>query len=178
MLASLISAMTLVPLFFHLFKPKEKKELKINDLLDGMRAGYDTMERKLLHHKKLCVLVSVLLLVLSFFLTHSCLRHPHIFLPFLFSLQTLPCILCCALQIHGFFFFVVTYILMHLMQNPKKNTEKYDKSVFLPVFIPLTSIFIMFTFISIGESVSLPSSLDWMVVVSAVFFTDGKSAHV
>ena len=42
-------------------------------------------------------------------------------------------------------FFVVTYILMHLMQNPKKNTEKYDKSVFLP------------------------SSLDWMVVVSAVF---------
>ncbi|NBJ96275.1 ATP-binding protein [bacterium 1xD8-48] len=66
-------------------------------------------------------------------------------------------------------FFVVTYILMHLMQNPKKNTEKYDKSVFLPVFIPLTSIFIMFTFISIGESVSLPSSLDWMVVVSAVF---------
>ncbi len=69
MLASLISAMTLVPLFFHLFKPKEKKELKINDLLDGMRAGYDTMERKLLHHKKLCVLVSVLLLVLSFFLT-------------------------------------------------------------------------------------------------------------
>ena len=66
-------------------------------------------------------------------------------------------------------FFVVTYILMHLMQNPKKNTEKYDKSVFLLVFIPLTSIFIMFTFISIGESVSLPSSLDWMVVVGAVF---------
>ena len=27
----------------------------------------------------------------------------------------------------------------------------------------------MFTFISIGESVSLPSSLDWMVVVGAVF---------
>lgn len=27
----------------------------------------------------------------------------------------------------------------------------------------------MFTFISIGESVSLPSSLDWMIVVSAVF---------
>ena len=66
-------------------------------------------------------------------------------------------------------FFVVTYILMHLMQNPKKNTEKYDKTVFLPVFIPLTSIFIMFTFISIGESVSLPSSLDWMIVVGAVF---------
>lgn len=66
-------------------------------------------------------------------------------------------------------FFAVAYILMHLMQNPKKTKEKYDKSVFLLVFIPLTSIFIMFTFISIGESVSLPSSLDWMIVVSAVF---------
>ena len=66
-------------------------------------------------------------------------------------------------------FFAVAYILMHLMQNPKKTKEKYDKSVFLLVFIPLASIFIMFTFINIGESVSLPSSLDWMIVVSAVF---------
>ena len=40
-------------------------------------------------------------------------------------------------------FFVVTYILMHLMQNSGKNTEKHDKSVFFLVFIPLTSIFIM-----------------------------------
>lgn len=66
MLASLISAMTLVPLFFMLFKPKEKKELKINGFLDRIRDGYDSMERKLLHHKKLCVLAAVLLLVASF----------------------------------------------------------------------------------------------------------------
>lgn len=66
-------------------------------------------------------------------------------------------------------FFAVTYILMHLMQKPKKDTEQYDKSVFLLVFIPLTSVFIMFTFISIGESVPLSSSLDWMVAVGAVF---------
>ena len=68
MLASLISAMTLVPLFFHLFKPNEKKELKINGLLDGMKEGYDWFERKLLHKKKTCVLFSVILLVLSFVL--------------------------------------------------------------------------------------------------------------
>ncbi|MCM1046551.1 MAG: GHKL domain-containing protein [Candidatus Gastranaerophilales bacterium] len=66
-------------------------------------------------------------------------------------------------------FFAVIYILMHLMQNPKKDTGQPDRSVFLLVFIPLTSIFIMFTFISIGESVSLPSSLGWMVSVGAVF---------
>lgn len=68
MLASLISAMTLVPLFFSLFKPKEKKELKINGVLDGLRNGYDVFERKLLNKKKTCVLAAVLLLVLSFVL--------------------------------------------------------------------------------------------------------------
>ncbi len=68
MLASLISAMTLVPLFFSLFKPKEKKELKINNVLEGMRNGYDVFERKLLKKKKTCVLLAVVLLVLSFVL--------------------------------------------------------------------------------------------------------------
>ncbi len=68
MLASLISAMTLVPMFFSLFKPKEKKELKINSVLEGMRNGYDVFERKLLKKKKTCVLLAVVLLVLSFVL--------------------------------------------------------------------------------------------------------------
>lgn len=66
-------------------------------------------------------------------------------------------------------FFAVIYLLMHLMQKPQKNTEQYDRSVFLLAFIPLTSVFIMFTFISIGESVPLSASLDWMVAVGAVF---------
>ncbi len=66
-------------------------------------------------------------------------------------------------------FFAVTFILMHLMKKTNKNAEQYDRSVFLFVFIPVTSIFIMFTLISIGESVSLPQSLDWMVAMGAVF---------
>lgn len=66
-------------------------------------------------------------------------------------------------------FFAVIFILMHLMKKTKKNAEQYDRSVFLFVFIPVTSIFIMFTFISIGESVTLPQSLDWMVAMGAVF---------
>ena len=65
-------------------------------------------------------------------------------------------------------FFAVTYILMHLMKSPKKDAGQHDQSVFLLVFIPLTSIFIMLTFVSIGESVLLPSSLDWMVTMGAV----------
>ena len=66
MLASLISALTLVPLFFCIFKPQEKKELKINRLLDKVKNKYDKLERKLLHKKKLCVLVAVVLLLVSF----------------------------------------------------------------------------------------------------------------
>jgi len=62
MLASLLSAMTLVPLFFKLFRPREKKELRINGVLDSVRNKYDPMVRKLLRHKKLCVLASVGLL--------------------------------------------------------------------------------------------------------------------
>lgn len=66
MLASLISAMTLVPLFYSLFRPKEKKELKINGFLDSTRSKYENLIRKLLHRKKLCALVSVLMLIGAF----------------------------------------------------------------------------------------------------------------
>jgi HAE1 family hydrophobic/amphiphilic exporter-1 len=66
MLASLISAMTLVPLFYCKFRPKEKKELKINHFLDAARSKYEILIRKLLHRKKLCALVSVLLLIGAF----------------------------------------------------------------------------------------------------------------
>lgn len=65
-------------------------------------------------------------------------------------------------------FFAIIYILMHLMQKNKKSAERYDKSIFLLGFIPLISVFIMLTFISIGESVSLSASLDWMVTMGAV----------
>ena len=66
MLASLISALTLVPLFFCIFKPQEKKELKLNGFLDKVKEKYDRLERKLLHKKKLSVLVAVVLLVAAF----------------------------------------------------------------------------------------------------------------
>lgn len=65
MLASLVSAITLVPLFFKYFRPREKKELKINGLLDKIKDRYEKMERKLLYRKKLAVFVSIALLVIS-----------------------------------------------------------------------------------------------------------------
>ncbi len=65
-------------------------------------------------------------------------------------------------------FFSVIYILTHLMQNQEKSREQYDKSVFLLAFIPLSSVFIMLTFISIGTAFSLSPSLDWMITAGAV----------
>ena len=65
-------------------------------------------------------------------------------------------------------FFSVIYILTHLMQNQEKSREQYDKSVFLLAFTPLSSVFIMLTFISIGTAFSLSPSLDWMITAGAV----------
>lgn len=65
MLASLISAMTLVPLFFKIFKPTERKELKINGILDKIKVKYEKFERRFLHYKKSCVMISVVLLIAS-----------------------------------------------------------------------------------------------------------------
>lgn len=63
-------------------------------------------------------------------------------------------------------FFSVIYILTHLMKSQEKSRKQYDKSVFLLALIPLSSVFIMFTFISIGEA--FPPSLDWMMTAGAV----------
>lgn len=65
-------------------------------------------------------------------------------------------------------FFSVIYILTHLMQNQEKSREQYDKSVFLLAFIPLSSVFIMLTFMSICVTFSLSPSLDWMITAGAV----------
>ncbi len=65
-------------------------------------------------------------------------------------------------------FFSIIYILTHLMQNHEKSRKQYSKSVFLLAFTPLSSVFIMFTFISIGEALSLSPSLDWMMTTGAV----------
>lgn len=66
MMASLIAAMMLVPLFFCIFKPKEKANLPIEKLLDKVRSWYRRKMPKLLYRKKTVLLVSVLLLVASF----------------------------------------------------------------------------------------------------------------
>ncbi|MEG1847923.1 MAG: efflux RND transporter permease subunit [Lachnospiraceae bacterium] len=65
MLASLVSALTLIPLFFMKFHPREKKELWVNRLLERLSQGYEKVLKKILYRKKTALVVSVLLLLLS-----------------------------------------------------------------------------------------------------------------
>lgn len=67
-----------------------------------------------------------------------------------------------------FIFFTIIYALSHLLKKHPKYSQQSDQSVFLLIIIPMTSVFVMATFIFIGEAVSLPPALDWMVVLSAV----------
>ncbi len=64
--ASLISALTLVPLFYTIFKPKVKEGMKINSFLDKVREKYDPMVRTLLRHRKLTLATSIGVLIFSF----------------------------------------------------------------------------------------------------------------
>ena len=44
------------------------------------------------------------------------------------------------------FFFAVIYLLIHLFKGKKSNQEQYDHSELLLMLIPVSSIFIIFTF--------------------------------
>ena len=66
MVASLISAITLVPLCYVYYRPIEKTETPASRILAAVQNGYRGMIRKFLKRKALVMLTSVVLLVLSF----------------------------------------------------------------------------------------------------------------
>lgn len=65
MLSSLISAMTLVPLFYSIFKPKEKKELFINKFLNWVIGGYRRLLAKAMHRKGMVIALTVAMMAVS-----------------------------------------------------------------------------------------------------------------
>lgn len=68
MVASLISAMTMVPLCYVFYLPKEKTRTPMHRVMGALQNGYRSLMRRLLRHKALVLLTSVALLVLSFVL--------------------------------------------------------------------------------------------------------------
>ena len=66
-------------------------------------------------------------------------------------------------------FFTLIYILSHFMKQQHKYNHRQDKSIFLLILIPTTSIFVMITLVYVSEASILSPSLQWMITLSAVF---------
>ena len=65
MLASLVVALTLVPLCYSKFRPVEKKDIPVNKFLRWVVKGYKKLLRKLLNKRALVILASVAMVVVS-----------------------------------------------------------------------------------------------------------------
>ena len=68
LVASLISSMTLVPLCYVFYMPKEKTTTPSSRFMNALQDGYRSLMRKLLNHKAAVMVTSIALLVLSLFL--------------------------------------------------------------------------------------------------------------
>ncbi|MDD3205183.1 MAG: efflux RND transporter permease subunit [Lachnospiraceae bacterium] len=68
LLASLVSAVTLIPLCFSVYKPKEKKGSPVSKFLVKVSESYGKLLSKVLHKKKIVSLFALILFVLSVFL--------------------------------------------------------------------------------------------------------------
>lgn len=65
-------------------------------------------------------------------------------------------------------FFCIIFLLMHFFKQNVKYKLESDKSSFLFVFILLSSMFIMHTFITIADFYNLPPSIIPLVTLSAI----------
>lgn len=65
LLASLVSAITLVPLCFSQYKPIEKKESRVNKFLDIVGEKYAALLEKALHKKKTVALTALVIFIIS-----------------------------------------------------------------------------------------------------------------
>jgi len=68
LVASLISAITLVPLCYAFYKPKEKTTNPSSRFMSSLQNGYRALVSKLLNHKAAVMITSVALLALSLYL--------------------------------------------------------------------------------------------------------------
>lgn len=66
-------------------------------------------------------------------------------------------------------YFMAVYILTHLFRQKSEDRESYGRSGFLLILIPVSSVFVMFTFLYIGEMAPFVPPADILVTISAVF---------
>lgn len=66
-------------------------------------------------------------------------------------------------------FLTIVYILIHLLKGKQTQNQQHDKSVLLLIFIPVTSVFIMLTLVSVSDSFLPSPLLKGMITLSAFF---------
>lgn len=64
-------------------------------------------------------------------------------------------------------FYTIIYLIIHIQKGAKKTEQQYDKSVFLLIFIPTTSLFVLQTFVNISDSLIISQNLKHMITISA-----------
>lgn len=66
-------------------------------------------------------------------------------------------------------FFTIVYICIHFFKGRQELERSHDHSVLLLVFIPLTSVFVMLTFVTINNAYVLSSALIVIITLDSVF---------
>ena len=89
---------------------------------------------------------------------------PHFYMQMDSFHNTILFILCSKIS-----FFAVVYLLTHFIRSLQKTADPHDNSVLLLLSIPVTSVFIMLTFVSINDHYTLPAVTNWMISFSAFF---------
>lgn len=65
-------------------------------------------------------------------------------------------------------FLTIIYVFMHFMKGQREDNQQHDHSALLLVFIPLTSVFIILTFLTINNTYTLSPSLIVIITLDAV----------
>lgn len=65
-------------------------------------------------------------------------------------------------------FFLIIYILIHFFKGKNSPNSSQNITAFLLSFIPLTAVFVIITFIHIGENTPIPRTSDRMITLSAI----------
>lgn len=65
-------------------------------------------------------------------------------------------------------FFTIIYMITRLLAHQKKAEHRFDISTVFLMLIPVTTIFIMLLFVTIGDHYTLTPILNWMVSLGAV----------
>ncbi len=66
-------------------------------------------------------------------------------------------------------FFIVTYLITYAFKSQKGNDERFEKGNLLLMVIPITTMFVISTFLDISEKYELNTFFDWRISSSALF---------